>query len=1106
MEKPGGGGGELGAGGLWGQQTVLLQPGDQLPPGARIISVTELEGQQSHRVSVLAGDCQLPRLMAGQPKPVLQTVLAATQQEQHQIRISLPQEVQPLPRPCHLPQVHQADFSRQLMSRVGPWDGSTSTVTSLQDSRLVGVPTMGRVIQMAELNRHSIPELKIVLENSMPELKIVPKLEDLDNLEIPISQTSHSLPLSSYIGKHTVSVTEVHSEKELHGMMLPHLAAPPLEPALIELVGQSVAHSLPALPSSPVTGGGAVRRVANRAFPAVMARELMASYRAGTRHDVVWRCEGGRYRVHRIVLALASPFLRQVLEGQPGAEGSMPVVHTPDIRSSTLQAILCLFYTGRANISNGMINEINEALKLLQFRHGCDILEAMKQEVVPEYDVTLEDFCDFEVEQMGDKVRSKSGPKQEEAGVQDSDDEWTINTAFDPEVPQDERDSDDDWWEAENKRSSKKRKTSHVNKNDRWSDEDEDARSYSGFKRGRKSLKTPDTHEMYRTRGAGKGDRSYQLAIDLFEGKHVDFIYVCHGCYQVFDTAKKLAMHKDDAHPDDPDKDGPCHTNCATEFNCLRCNEMVRVKHIAWFCKHYRYCRQNNAIANTLVGPEELENDGEENGKRKYNKRRESFEGPSVFLKDTDERLRITGEAKGKNLQTVSLILANRVVDYMWACKLCYTIHMTAEELEGHKRMYHDPKTDTRTVGKHWNPGNPGNYTCPHCEQVQNSRHIIWFIYHMRKCSSANAASIKKEINEEEDIEDEDEVDGDKHDPEQIVLKSLKVSSDPSSRSAWLSESLFGKLVERIYSCHICYSVYETEADLRHHFRQQHGDLPNRVRNGAHFDANTLAFNCPKCCNVVCKGHTNSVFFIYHMRRCSGSHRPDLTGTLHPIEKSCLDCGKKFSAYPAFKVHCDSHKTTRPHGTFMCHICTKVFPSNARLNYHVQYVHSDYKPFGCDKCPKAYKRKAELLEHEEMSHSANFNYACDKCGKQFYGKKNLALHMKTHYSDDEKKHVCGECGYRFAKIKFLKNHMTTHSDIRQYVCEVSNLSLFSDTRYYRLQLTCAGVQRPGEDPRHPKAAPKETAQPPDAGAKECGGVREHYGDPCGRYGTRGCRH
>ena len=143
---------------------------------------------------------------------------------------------------------------------------------------------------------------------------------------------------------------------------------------------------------------------------------------------------------------------------------------------------------------------------------------------------------------------------------------------------------------------------------------------------------------------------------------------------------------------------------------------------------------------------------------------------------------------------------------------------------------------------------------------------------------------------------------------------------------------------------------------------------------------------------------------------------------------------------------------------FMCHVCTKVFQSNARLNYHVQYVHSSYKPYHCSKCTKSYKRKAELLEHEEMSHSTHFNYSCDKCGKQFYGKKNLALHMKTHYTEEEKKHVCNVCGYRFAKIKFLKNHLTTHSDIRQYACEVRILKKFIFTFFVCFLVNMAFVQ------------------------------------------------
>ena len=106
----------------------------------------------------------------------------------------------------------------------------------------------------------------------------------------------------------------------------------------------------------------------------------------------------------------------------------------------------------------------------------------------------------------------------------DSDSDWDPRTdlAFEEEIQGDEQVEEEDWWEPR----GKKRKSCSV-KNEKWSDE-EDTKSYSGFKRGRKSLKTPDTHEIYRTRGPGKGDRSYQLSLDLFDGRAVDFIHVCH--------------------------------------------------------------------------------------------------------------------------------------------------------------------------------------------------------------------------------------------------------------------------------------------------------------------------------------------------------------------------------------------------------------------------------------------------------------------------------------------------------------------------------------------------------------------------------------------------
>jgi len=281
---------------------------------------------------------------------------------------------------------------------------------------------------------------------------------------------------------------------------------------------------------------------------------------------------------------------------------------------------------------------------------------------------------------------------------------------------------------------------------------------------------------------------------------------------------------------------------------------------------------------------------------------------------------------------------------------------------------------------------------------------------------------VKKEINDTEDETDYEEDEKFELVQHEIVFKPYEISTE---RAEWICQSLLGRIVQTLYPCNICYQVFESEESLLEHFGESHKGSSNRVENGPYYDSVNSCFQCPICGEEVCKGQTSSIKFIYHYKKCSGQ--------LYSFKKSCQDCEEFFTHYKDYKSHTQLHNSAN---SFMCHLCTKHFPSNARLNYHVQYVHSTNKPYKCDKCEKSYKRKAELQEHEEMSHSANFNYSCEKCGKQFYGKKNLALHMKTHYSDDEKKHVCNVCGHRFAKIKFLKNHMTVHSDVRKYACEV----------------------------------------------------------------------
>jgi len=213
-----------------------------------------------------------------------------------------------------------------------------------------------------------------------------------------------------------------------------------------------------------------------------------------------------------------------------------------------------------------------------------------------------------------------------------------------------------------------------------------------------------------------------------------------------------------------------------------------------------------------------------------------------------------------------------------------------------------------------------------------------------------------------------------------------------------LSKVLFGRVVEFIWGCRICYSVYETEAELELHRSQAHSN--NTMQWGPHWNQASQKYSCPVCEKVLKTKHL--VWFIYHMEKCRRGEGACLPGEVD---------------------------------SYLCHICSKPFTSKQTLNMHVNYVHSTDRPFSCSMCTKSYKIKSELTQHE-MTHSDHYNYSCETCGKQFRGKVNLRMHMKTHLSDEEKKHVCSMCGHRFARLQHLRNHLTTHSSVGTFPCEI----------------------------------------------------------------------
>ena len=199
---------------------------------------------------------------------------------------------------------------------------------------------------------------------------------------------------------------------------------------------------------------------------------------------------------------------------------------------------------------------------------------------------------------------------------------------------------------------------------------------------------------------------------------------------------------------------------------------------------------------------------------------------------------------------------------------------------------------------------------------------------------------------------------------------------------------LLGKVVDYIWGCKLCYSIFETEIDLENHRASIHSTSLEKY--GSHWVPGMGRFKCPSCEKILKTKHL--IWFIYHMEKCKGG---------------------------------DGSPETQ---LFLCHICSKSFHSKPSLKMHVSYVHTEERPHVCEVCNKSYKIRSELTQHI-LTHSENFNYSCETCGKQFRGKANLRMHMKTHLSEEEKKNVCSICGHRFARLQHLRNHQTTHSNV-----------------------------------------------------------------------------
>jgi len=762
---------------------------------------------------------------------------------------------------------------------------------------------------------------------------------------------------------------------------------------------------------------------ANDQHPQWLQYQLTQCLTAGTGYDLIWKCQDGRFRAHKCVLAAFSQQMQKIL---PDNE-VVATLYTPELSSQTVQTILKILYTGEAKVDGAMLKTINEDFLAVGF-HGQDMTavlvennekleESTQNFIYDDHDNLDDDFSGHQDEVDSPQIVKVDCKREKETIKIELEDEEELNET----QPSRKRIKLED-FNTDNALAKVKKKENDMDDDfygdDSFLDDNDDMyEPENEEKKKTNSHYYRETHITYsvKSKKRNRGVLSKMLPFDLFDDKElaekVIFITVCPICLNVFPEVKKMRQHRIATHGKALENGQSTRNSMIldrrkmTKFHCKKCLEDFEVKHIVWFVKHYKYCGINDVKANEILRINDVEDDDH---MQKKEKTKEEMREDVLVMRDV-----------ARHRKMCKLILnKDKICAEIWGCRKCFEAFEFEEELKEHINNAHEGKVEYGTLYDEATK----TYSCQKCKVFKTNKNIINFIFHQKRCNVESQSAVP--IDDEEDI-DEDTFE-EFVDPWGIIYKPLKVRNE---RSKWICESLFGELYEILYPCHICYTVFKQDEALREHFRTEHPGLQNFIEFGQYYNNIDKGFECPVCKRNVCKKDRNTIYFTYHMQKCRGN--------LHSVVRSCPNCPEKFTSLKMFQMHLQSKCGAL---SFVCHICGLGLKSKANLRNHVMYFHTTERKYNCNVCESAFKREFDLKLHMRR-HMGSLDFSCEKCGKAFPVKKALTKHMKTHLSEAEKPHVCHICGNRFTLKAFLINHLTTHSDFRGFACEVCSVKL-----------------------------------------------------------------
>ncbi|XP_034232854.1 uncharacterized protein LOC117640458 [Thrips palmi] len=160
------------------------------------------------------------------------------------------------------------------------------------------------------------------------------------------------------------------------------------------------------------------------------------------------------------------------------------------------------------------------------------------------------------------------------------------------------------------------------------------------------------------------------------------------------------------------------------------------------------------------------------------------------------------------------------------------------------------------------------------------------------------------------------------------------------------------------------------------------------------------------------------------------THQKGVEPEVRSDKYKCTYCRKTFYEHKEFQTHLASHQTGPNLGMFQCGKCDMKMVNQKEFIEHIE-SHNSEDSFQCDHCDKVFDTKHKLRSHRSTVHKSTA-YACHLCDKVCQKRITLIEHLRKHTGDNP--FACPVCNKRFNRLANYKAHMTIHENARRYEC------------------------------------------------------------------------